>query len=179
MREKTLSGPGQFGDARLTERHTWLAKRVSEAPDQSFPALAVSDSDLEAVYRFLGNERVSHGRLLEPHYELTIERIGQSRTLFVIHDTTELRCCGRTQRDGLGRLSKGNGKNGFYGHFALAVSGDGQRQPLGLLGFAALFQLRPPRNRTQKEAQLDPDRKSARWGNLVEGTEHRAAGRAE
>jgi hypothetical protein len=55
----------------------------------------------------LGNQRVSHELLLEPHYQLTLERIGQSKTVFVIHDNEHQRgSCAIDVIDG--QLSKCN-----------------------------------------------------------------------
>jgi hypothetical protein len=89
-------------------------------------------AELEAAYRFFRNERVSLDALIAPHVDATVGRAVEVGSVSVLHDTTQFRFGGDSRRAGLGVLPmKGQG---FFGHFALAVSGNGERQPLGLAG---------------------------------------------
>ncbi|MFL5302458.1 MAG: transposase DNA-binding-containing protein, partial [Anaeromyxobacteraceae bacterium] len=108
----------EFGDKRLAGRLVRLAEQLAKAPDQSFPKAAGSEAALEATYRFFGNEAVTPAAILQPHVAATVARCAAAATVFVAHDTTELRFS--TEREGVGRLGEDT-THGFLGHFALAV----------------------------------------------------------
>jgi hypothetical protein len=87
---------------------------------------------LEALYRHLSCDDVTFEALLAQHIGRTAGRCAAAAVLYAIHDTTVCTFPGDTHRSGLGRV---NGKKqGFYAHVTLAVSADGRRLPLGLLG---------------------------------------------
>lgn len=117
-----------FGDARLSRRLVALAQQVSREPDLSFPQL-LGDSELEAAYRFFGNDRVSTRSILGPHLEATRKRIGKGRCI-VAHDTTTLSFRSGGNRRGLGLGSKGN--QVLHAHVSLAI--DELKNPHGVLG---------------------------------------------
>jgi len=112
----------RFGDARLSKRQPKLIKKIAAAPDKSFPML-FSDAELEAAYRFFGNEAVTPAGILGPHVHATLARIADQPVTLAIHDTTTLSFRADGQRVGLGRLRKSG--QAFFAHFTLAVSGDG------------------------------------------------------
>src|SRR5690242_6535939 len=118
-----------FGDPRLDRRLVELSRRVSVEPDASFPTAAGNDSDLEATYRFLNNERVTAEEILKPHLDATVRRASGAGEIVVAHDTTEFNF-GSSPREDLGRVGLGK-SHGFYGHFALAVARP-NRRPLGV-----------------------------------------------
>lgn len=120
----------ELGDSRLNRRLERIVDAVAREPDKPFPSLLATDAELEGFYRFLSNDRVSFESLVEPHIEATADRAMQQPTALALHDTTEFRFNGEG-REGLGYLNKGG--RGFLGHFCLAVSADGRREPLGLL----------------------------------------------
>src|SRR5258708_28218953 len=92
-----------FGDARLSRRLVRVAGSFAVEPAASFPTLAENDSELEATYRFLNNERVTPERILGPHVRQTLKRCGQSPRVVVAHDTSECNF-GKGARIDLGRV---------------------------------------------------------------------------
>src|SRR5215469_7150480 len=78
----------ELGDARLTRRLTLMATRAMGTPEAGFPQMAASDAELEGVYRFLNNEKVSAAAILAPHIGATAERAASLGTVLVLHDTT-------------------------------------------------------------------------------------------
>jgi hypothetical protein len=114
-------------------------------PDESFPALTSNDSELEALYRFLSNERIEAELVLAPHYRETVRRAALEESVVVIHDTTAFSFGGETKRKGLGRLKTGskNAVQGFYAHVAL-VSSIETGAPLGVLGVVPVVREGPP-----------------------------------
>src|SRR6185369_8626510 len=154
-----------LGDRRLTRRLEILATTMARDPRLSFPeACGESDAELEATYRFLNNEAVEAADVLEPHYRATVGRMSAVENVLVVHDTTEFAFKG--EREGLGRLQEF--KQGFMGHFALAVSADGRRESMGIIGLLPIF--RPWELVTEhwRKRYFSPDKESRRWGKLVD-----------
>jgi Transposase DNA-binding/Transposase DDE domain len=129
-----------LGDGRLNQRLGLLADRLAERPGESFPK-ALDDAELEAAYRFFGNDKVTPEGILAPHFRQTARRARAAAQVLVVHDTTQFEFGGQSQREGLGRLIRPG--QGFFGHFSLVTTADGARQPLGLLGLETIFRLKP------------------------------------
>lgn len=171
-----LSGAA-LGDARLTRRLAAMATRAMGAPDAGFPQMVASDAELEGVYRFLSNERVSAAAILEPHVRATMGRSESKGTVLVLHDTTSFEFGGNSRRDGLG-LMIGNGQ-GFFAHVALAVAPGESRLALGVLGLE--HWQRPTRKHSNHNplTRLDANRESLRWGRMLTHVEAQREGRFE
>ena len=164
-------------DQRLRKRLRIVADSLCVAPDRGFPRLAGSDGQLEGMYRFFNNARVSAQALMEGHFEQTSLRARPAGTVLVVHDTTEMEFKGESEREGLGFLRPQ--AQGFLLHAALCVATDGTRRPLGVLGVKALVrkELRPKRNAKRlsgpQYAQVK-DKESVRWAELVNECERRS-----
>ena len=162
---KEFSG-ADLGDERLSQRLERIGVALSESPDASFPAAMRSEGQLEALYRFINNDKVSFDRILAPHMELTAERCRAQEDVLVLHDTTSLEFGGK--REGLGRLE--TRASGFFLHASLAVTLD--RKPLGVLGAENIVRNGPKRNKSSKRGvRKDPRRESLRWGRAAERCE--------
>lgn len=156
----------ELGDPRLTRRLLRIADCVATAPAAGFPRLTSSDSELEGVYRFLGNERVTPAKIMQPHLAKTVQRVG-ARSVLVLHDTTEFGYGGASRREGLGRIAFDAPGQGFFAHFALAVAADGTREPLGIAGLHTFVRTekRPPKHRFTRSAGTPNER--SRWPDLA------------
>jgi hypothetical protein len=155
-----------LGDVRLTQRLMLLVDSLANRTGESFPK-ALDDSELEGAYRFFGNAKVTPDAILSPHFRQTARRAAAHRNVLVIHDTTQFEFGGTTKRKGLGRLIRPG--QGFFGHFALATSADGDREPLGLLNLETLFRLDKVSSKPRKQR---PNRgESIRWVHSIEGAE--------
>jgi len=162
----------QLGDHRRTLRLQVMAERWSAAPDKSVLQSSKSSAQAEAAYRFLNNPGFTYIPIVESHVEQTYERIAQETTVIVAHDTTEVEYQGEVVREGLSRI-KGNDQ-GFLAHFALALTADGSRRPLGVAAFVPWVR---PAHKTSKKDGInrpghdyakDDSRESLRWGQTVE-----------
>jgi hypothetical protein len=157
-----------LGDARLTVRLGGLVDALASRPGESFPK-ALDDAELEGAYRFFGNPKVSPEAILEPHFRQTARRAAAHADVLVVHDTTQFEFGGDKKREGLGRLIRPG--QGFFGHFALATTADGNREPLGLLNLETLFRLD---KKSSKPRDKRPNRgESARWRRSIEAVEER------
>lgn len=146
-----------LGDPRRDERLLRLAMLAGMRPKASFPKLTRTDADLEGAYRLLGNERVSMDAVLAPHVRKTLERAEKSGVILALHDTTEASFRGVERAQQLGSVT--NGASGFFLHTTLAVTADGSRRPLGLLGIRP--HTRPAKPKHAKR-ERDPKARRAR-----------------
>lgn len=158
---------GALGDQRLEARRDRLMAVLEQHPDAAFPAACADDAEVEALYRFLRNRRVSLDTLLEPHLVATHRRCAAVGEVLVIHDTTDMVFTGEAARPGLATL--GTGRQGFWVHAALAVSADGLRAPLGVLALAPFIRrMQAPGTRKNERARFaDPDKESRCWRDGV------------
>jgi hypothetical protein len=167
-------GRAKFGDRRLTRRLVRMTAAIAPEPSASFPTMAENDSELEATYRFLNNERVTAERIVAPHVRQTVRRCREARRVVVAHDTTEFNF-GKGARADLGRVGQGK-SHGFYGHFALAIDDGELRRPLGALGFEIHSRDGSKgKGRGHKTLQSDPRNESRRWLTMVERAEQALA----
>ena len=147
-------GVSDLGDQRLNDRRDRVMAALEDAPDAAFPEACANDADVEALYRFLRNPRVSLDALIAPHVAATRTRCAAVGEVLVLHDTTDMVFKGESAREGLVTLSAR--RQGFWLHAALAVSADGLRAPLGLLSMRPFVRQRrarrAPRNRRGRRA---------------------------
>lgn len=158
----------ELGDERLTRRLMSIADAAAASPSVGFPEMTNSDGELEGVYRFLRNDRVTPQKILAPHVAATRQRAANAPVV-IAHDTTQFAFYGATRRDGLGRIGTGTNVQGFFGHFAFAVSADEARTPLGVVGVKTFIRSWERRGRLPK-AQRDkaPDESESRkWSELA------------
>jgi hypothetical protein len=156
-----------LGDLRLAKRLTALVSSIVDRPAESFPK-ALDDAELEAAYRFFGNDSVTPDAILAPHFRQTAKRAAAHECVLVVHDTSQFEFNGSVTREGLGRLV--NPGQGFFGHFSLAVAANGTREPLGLLAIQTIFRLDKPKPKSQRKGS-DSRGESARWPKGIESAE--------
>jgi len=165
-------------DVRLQRRFQSIVAAVSKSPERSFPQALPDSADLEAVYRFLSNERVDWQQLLEPEVVQTLQRLVDAGSGYAIHDTSNIMLTGESARGDVGSLD-GHGAS-FLAHFCLVVSMGPVPGPLGLLGIDALFRPDGPRRKQPdwKDIYHRDDKESLRWPRMVDRAESLVAGRA-
>lgn len=168
-----------LGDERRSRRACDIANALGKDPGQTFPKIFWRKAALEGFYRLVNNRAVSHEPLIDAVAEATAARAGAEGQILAIHDTTAFTFDPRVV-GGIGRLSHKN--YGFLGHFALAVSADGERRPLGVLGMLPVVRGNKRRGKlkTEELARIPADEKeSRRWPDLMEMVEGRISGFAQ
>jgi len=125
-----------FTDNRLNNRLRNLVSSLAKAPRTSLPK-ALDSAGLEGAYRFLSNHRVTPSEILSGHFTATVERCLREEVVLVVHDSTSFSYRHDGEREGLGRVQRGNenSRQNFFAHFSLALTADGERRPLGVLSF--------------------------------------------
>lgn len=124
-----------LGDARLENRARVMVGAVGRRPSDGFPSIYEAEAELEAHYRFVNNDRVTHQALVGAHANETWGRCSErGGATLVLHDSSTMGFSGEVLREGLTR--DGN-KQTFHGHFALAVAEAKAPVVHGVVGFQA------------------------------------------
>jgi hypothetical protein len=119
-----------LGDQRLTKRLGKVIEQLGAKPTMSVPAATRGRAEMEAAYRFFDNDKVSPGKILQPHVEATRERISQAEIALLVQDTTDIDLTRPNQQvKGAGRL-EGDTRRGVFFHPLLAFNSHGL--PLGV-----------------------------------------------
>jgi hypothetical protein len=134
-----------FADKRLNKRLRNLVLGLASAPKTSLPK-ALDSAGLEGAYRFVSNPRVTPDQILSGHVSATVERCEREPTVLIAHDSTSFSYRYDGEREGLGRVRRDNkkSKQNFFAHFSLAVTADGERRSLGMVGFKPWSRLEAP-----------------------------------
>ena len=119
-----------LGDARRDRRACAVIEQLGRQPRNSIPSAIGGWSETRSAYNLLANDQVTAQKILEPHYQSTVERIKHYPVVLVAQDTTELDYTGKNDIEGLGPLNYDN-RRGLYVHPSLAITP--QRLSLGLL----------------------------------------------
>lgn len=161
-----------LGDRRRSERLIRVAAAAAANPSASFRHGLGGGAALEGGYRFINNEEIEAEDILGPHQRQTRERARQRRRVIAIHDTTELAFEGDTPREGLGRLRRKGGMQGFYLHTTLVVEEDAVRTPLGVIRFGThAREDEPSGKKSHRSYRDDPFHEGCRWLEGVLETE--------
>jgi hypothetical protein len=125
-------GEADLGDKRLTNRLVSLVRDFYAHPQASIPQACQSRAKAKAAYRFFEHPRISMDKVLEQHYESTLQRLREEEVVFAVQDTTTLNYTAHPATENLGpigyRLDKGIG---LILHDTMTFNKDGT--PLGLL----------------------------------------------
>jgi hypothetical protein len=162
---ETETKGADFGDKRLNRRYELLLERLSDKPTLSIPAACCGLAETMAAYRFFDNEKTDAAKVLQPHHDATVQRIGMHECVIVAQDTTELELT-RTQERVGGPLND-ESRWGLYVHPLLAMTP--QRVPLGVV--TAKIWSRDPEEFAKSQAEkrrariVKPieDKESVRW----------------
>jgi len=113
-------GSIDLGDQRRDRRVVAMAACLVRNPSASLPTQMGSPKALKAAYRVLGEEDVSYGTLMAPHWEQTRRVASQERLVLMVQDTTEIDHTHHPTTKGLGPIGDNRGY-GYLLHTVLAV----------------------------------------------------------
>jgi hypothetical protein len=134
-----------------------IAERLEAQPSKSLPQILGTVAEREATYRFLSNENISFGGILEPHFEATALRTSVHAEALCVHDTTELEFKTPAPRRGLGHLRGVRSAQGFRAHVSLSVTFGESAEPLGLLSVKAWTRTTQVRQMRRKAGKKEMD----------------------
>jgi hypothetical protein len=157
-----------LGDKRRRQRVIQMAERMAREPFGSLPQQMGNWGAQKGAYRLLGNTRVSHAGLSEPHWKNTREEAGRvGSVVLMLQDFTDLNYVGHPGTEGLGEISK-RVMGGLWVHNTLAVL-PRNKQVIGL-AYQQVWS-RPARQSPEKEKKAHrrkrTTRQSLRWVQAV------------
>jgi hypothetical protein len=83
-------GSIDLGDERLDRRGKVLLERFATQPGASIPGACHGWDETQAAYRFFDNPKVDGQKVLLPHRQATLARMGREPVVLLVQDTTEL-----------------------------------------------------------------------------------------
>lgn len=115
-------GHAQLGDKRRSKRLVDLVDQMCLRPGGTLPQKFRSPADLQAFYRLMDKNDVTHEAIMKAHRQAVFRRIEELEgPVLVLHDTTELEYTTRKSLTNLGQIGNGN-RRGYLTHNSLAVA---------------------------------------------------------
>lgn len=100
-----------LGDQRRNRRLVQLTDQLVRHPGGTLPEKLPKPADLEAFYRLLDADEVTHAAVLAPHRERVLQKLHTTEDyLLVVHDGTEFDFSSRTSLQQLGQIGNGRGR---------------------------------------------------------------------
>jgi hypothetical protein len=155
-----------LGDERLGTRAAILLAALGEHPNLSIPAACGGRAEMAAAYRFFDNEKVTFDKVLAPHAERTLQRIGEQTTVLFVQDSTEIDLTRPEQEvEGVGELD--GTRQGVLLHEMHAFTPNGT--PLGSVQAEVLNRTdgvshapEPQKQQQRKQTPIE-EKESLRW----------------
>lgn len=160
-------GNAYLGDARRTRRLVRAADSIVSHPGGSLPEKLKDWSDVVGLYRLLQRPEVTHGAVLAPHRQRTLDLMARTPVVLLLHDTTELdfsahpALADQLGPIGNGRTRGGQPARGYLCHNTLAVTPD--RHVLGLPSQVLHRRRHVPEGERRVAKRDHPDRESRLW----------------
>lgn len=156
-------GEADLGDRRLTKRLVSMVRDFYARPQASVVRACQTRAKTKAAYRFFDHSRMTMDKVLEQHYEATLERVSREGVVVAIQDTTSLNYTAHPATENLGpigyRLDKGVG---LILHDTMTFNPDGT--PLGLLDVQCWARDAEDFGKRKRRHELPIDRKeSNKW----------------
>jgi len=155
----------KLNDKRLNERLAEVLSQLAARPTASIPAACGGRAEMVAAYRFCQNEKTSFQAVLQPHRDVTRQRMAAQPVVILAQDTTEIDTTRPAQEvAGAGPLD-GDSRRGALLHLLHAFTADGT--PLGTVHAAAWVREEEPvcanLSRAERAALPIEEKESHRW----------------
>jgi hypothetical protein len=157
-------GAARLGNKARTRRLVMLADQLTRHPSGTLPQKLRDPAALQATYRLMNCDEVTHATVLAPHREETLLRIAEhTGPLLVICDGTELDYTTITSLQNLGQIGNGEcGRRGYICQNCLVVDPQ-TRQAIGLVNQILHVRADAPRGETKEQSRCRPSRESRVW----------------
>lgn len=125
-------GRADLGDSRLTKRLKSIVSDFYARPQCSIPQACQSRAKTKATYRFLENPAMTMDKVLQSHYETTLDRVRREKIVLSVQDTSTLNYTAHPAAQNLGPIGYSLEKGiGLILHDTMSFTSQGI--PLGLL----------------------------------------------
>ncbi len=155
-------GSAQLGDKRRTKRLVDLVDQMCARPGGTLPQKFRCPADLQAFYRLMDCDDVTHETILNAHRQATFERIADmDAPVLILHDTTELDYTTHKSLDDLGQIGCGT-RRGYITHNSLAIDST-NREVLGLVNQELHHRAKVSKSETHAQRRKRTSRESLLW----------------
>jgi len=152
----------QLGDQRRSKRLVKLVDQMCQRPGGTLPQKFRSPADLQAFYRLIRKEEVTHEAILSAHRQTTLAQMALRETpVLVLHDSTELDYTKHKSRNRLGQIGSGT-RRGYIAHNSLAVDPQ-TREAIGLCNQVLHRRPRVSKSETAAQKRKRQSRESLLW----------------
>ena len=156
-------GAAQLGNKARTRRLTKLATQLTQHPGGTLPQKLRDPAALQAAYRLMNREEVTHATVLAPHRAETLHRMaGHAGPLLVVCDGTELDYTTITSLEHLGQIGNGETRRGYICQNCLVVD-PRTRQVIGLVNQILHIRAVAPAGETKEQVRRRSSRESRLW----------------
>lgn len=154
-----------LNDARLNNRLQEVLSQLGARPTASIPSACGGRADMAAAYRLFDNEKATFDNVLQPHAEMTRQRMAAQPVVLLVQDTTEIDVTRPDQQVvGAGPLD-GASRRGALMHVLHGFTPDGT--PLGTLSASAWVREEESvcagLSRAERAAKPIEEKESYRW----------------
>jgi hypothetical protein len=157
----------QLGDQRRTKRLVQPVDQMCARPGGTLPQKFRNPADLQAFYRLMRQDKVTHKAIMSAHCQATLKQIEQADSpVLILHDATELDYTTHKSLDKLGPIGNGGGR-GYITQNSLAVNSM-TREVLGLTNQILHRREKVPAGETNSQRSKRKSRESLLW---LKGTE--------
>ena len=157
----------ELGDARRTKRLVKLVDQMCQRPGGTLPQKFRSPADLQAFYRLMRADDVTHEAILGAHRQTVLKQIAERKApVLVIHDATEFDFTTHKSLDRLGQIGSGS-RRGYIAQHSLAVDPK-TREVIGLCNQVLHRRAKVSKAETNAQRRKRKSRESLLW---LQGTE--------
>lgn len=155
-------GAAELGNKTRTKRLVKVADALVRHPGGTLPQKINDPAALQAMYRLMQRQEVTHTSVLAAHQVETFRRIEEhSGPLLAISDATELDYSGLASLEQLGQIGNGGGR-GYICQNVLIVDPQ-QRQAVGLANQILHTRVQAPPGETKEQRRRRESRESRLW----------------
>jgi len=166
-------GHANLGDKRRTDRLVQLTDQLCLRPGGTLPQKFRCPADLQAFYRLMDTDEVTHDAILGAHRQATLKHIENLDTpILVLHDSTELEYTDHKSLVELGQIGNGN-RRGYITHNSLAVNPE-NREVLGLCNQVLHRRAKVSKSESRTQRKNRRSRESRLWLRGVNAIPNRA-----
>jgi hypothetical protein len=157
-------GRVRLSDTRLRTRLCTVARDMCDHMGAPIPAACGGDAvKTQGAYRFMANEQVDMGTIVQPHTEATLERLQGHKVVLAVDDTTTVNYTGHAPDEGMGPIgTKRDRALGLILHSTMAFTPEGT--PLGLLDVQCWARDPATAGKRHRRKELPTgEKESAKW----------------
>ena len=157
-------GAAQLGNKARTRRLVSVANQLMRHPSGTLPQKLCDPAALQATYRLMNCDKVTHAAVLAPHREQTLRRLAdETGPWLVVSDGTEFDYTSITSLQKLGQIGNGEcRRRGYICQNCLVVEPQ-TRQAVGLINQILHTRADVPAGETKEQSRRRDSRESRLW----------------